>query len=118
MSGKPDNEKKLDDSAETALKQYAKDYAAAILLNAKIIAYRNNAKKIALSHVEEAIEHINKTKKRQWSKDLLITVGGAFFGAFVQGFITELSSGNSILVAVYVMLGFAGVLMVFWGISR
>jgi len=118
MKAKSDKEKKLEERADSALKQYAKDYAAAILLNARLIAYRNNSEQIELSHVEKAIENISKTKKNLWSKDLVITIGGALFGAFVQGFITELSNGNPILVAVYVILGFAGIMLVFWGITR
>lgn len=39
----------------------------------------------------------------------MIAIGGALFGAFVSGFITELSTGHSkLLLAVYVILGILG----------
>ena len=118
MVNKSLSRESVDENAKEALKQYAKDYAAAILHNARLIAYRDHALEVKRVHIEEAIETINKSKKRPWSRDLLITIGGALFGAFVQGFIQELSDGNTILIAVYVVLGFIGVLLVFQGLSR
>ncbi len=72
------------------------------------------------SHVEEAIEIVNRSKKRFSSKDLAITVGGAFFGTFVQGFITEVSASkvNTNTIIFYVILGFLGIFLTFWGITR
>lgn len=113
-----DKIKKLDEIAEDALKRYAKDYAAAILLNARLDAFRDNSEEIQLRHVEKAIEKLNKPNKRAWAKELMITVGGALFGAFIQGFITELSNGNPILITIYVILGLAGMLLVFNGLTR
>lgn len=111
--------KQVSGQAEDALKQYARNHTAAIILHAKIIAYRSNSLEVQPSHVEEAIEIVNKSKKRLWSKDLAIIVGSAFFGTFVQGFITEFSDGNvnGNAVIFYVILGFVGMFLVFWGIT-
>jgi len=113
-----DKTKKLNEVAEDVLKRYAKDYAAAILLNARIEAYRENSEEIQLRHIDTAIEKLNKPNKRAWTKDLLITVGGALFGAFIQGFITELSNGKPILITIYVILGLIGMFLVFSGLNR
>jgi hypothetical protein len=112
--------KQVNRQAEESLKQYAQNHTAVILLHAKIIAYRSNSIEVLPSHVDEAIEVVNNSRKRRWSKDLVITVGGAFFGTFVQGFITELSNNsvNVYAVFIYVALGFLGMLMVFWETTR
>lgn len=107
----------LEEKAEMVLKQYVKDYAAAILLYAKLNAHRAKSDVINPSHVDDAIDLMNRNRKKFWSRDLMITLGGAFFGAFIQGFITELGS-NNVLVTVYVILGFIGLVMIFWGLSQ
>ena len=86
--------KQVNKQAEESLKQYAQNHTAVILLHAKIIAFRSNSIEVLPSHVDEAIEVVNNSRKRRWSKDLVITVGGAFFGTFVQGLITELSNNS------------------------
>ena len=112
--------KQVNRQAEEALKQYVQNYAGAILHHAKVIAYRSNSVQVQSSHVEEAIEIINRSKKQLWSKDMLLTVGGAFFGTFVQGFVTEFSTKdvNASAVVIYVILGFLGSFLVFWGTLR
>ena len=72
-----DKTKKINEVAEHVLKRYAKDYVAAILLNARLEAFRENSEEIQLRHIETAIEKLNQPNKRAWTKDLLITVGGA-----------------------------------------
>jgi hypothetical protein len=108
----------LEENAEIAIKQYAKDYAAAILLYAKLSARRNNSDIVNSSHIDDAIALINRNRKKFWSRDLMITLGGAFFGAFIQGFVTELGNNNSLLITVYVIIGFIGLILVFWGLSQ
>ena len=113
-----DKTKKINEVAEHVFERYAKDYVAAILLNARLEAFRENSEEIQLRHIETAIEKLNQPNKRAWTKDLLITVGGALFGAFIQGFITELSNGKPILVTIYVLLGLIGMFLVFMGLNR
>ena len=110
--------KELHQQAETSVKKYTHDFATSLLLQAKIIAYRSKADVVLSSHVDEALDKIYNERKQSWSKELLIVLGGAFFGAFIQGFISELSSGNATLITVYVLLGFIGMFMVFLGLRR
>ena len=47
-----------------------------------------------------------------------LAIGGALFGAFASGFMTELSTGHSkILLAVYVLLGLLGLVLIFAGLQ-
>jgi hypothetical protein len=45
-------------------------------------------------------------------------MGSALVGAFIQGFITELSAGRKLTTAIYTVMGFIGMLMVFWALRR
>ena len=111
-------EKDLHPEAEKRAKQYVNDFATSLLLQAKIIAFRTKADVVLSNHVDEALDSINRDKKQTWSRELLIILGSAFVGAFIQGFISELSSGNSLLIATYTVLGFVGMFMVFLGLRK
>ena len=115
---KPANQ--VNRQAEESLKQYAQNHTAAILIHAKIIAFRSNSIEVLPSHVDEAIEVVNNSRKRRWSKDLVNTVAGAFIGTSVQVFITEFSNNsvNVNAVFIYVVLCFLGILMVLWEAIR
>jgi hypothetical protein len=110
--------KELHPQAKELAREYVNDFATALLLQAKVLAYQRRADVVLSSHVEEAQDVIGRKKKETWSKELVIVVGGALLGAFIQGFITELSTGRTVLIVVYTVLGFIGMLLVFWGLRR
>jgi hypothetical protein len=110
-------EKELHPQAEEVIKQHVNDFATSLVLQAKLLAYRLKADAVLSTHVDEALDSITK-KKQTWSRELGIIIGSALFGAFVQGFISELAGGNSVLIATYVVLGFIGVFLVFIGLRR
>jgi len=56
--------------------------------------------------------------KRRWYREPLVVFGSALFGAFIPGFITELSTGHQILTVVYTAMGFSGMLLLFLGLRR
>jgi hypothetical protein len=105
-------------AAKTALLQRADEFATSLMLEAKNIAYRNRADIVISSYIDDALEIINSKKKDNLSKQVAQVIGGAFFGAFIQGFITELSTGNTLLIVIYVVLGFLGVGLFTWGLRR
>jgi protein-S-isoprenylcysteine O-methyltransferase Ste14 len=111
-------DKELHPQAEKTAKQYINEFATSLLLQAKITAYRSKADVVLSSHVDEALDTINRGRKQIWSRELVIIIGSALLGAFIQGFISERSSGNSLLIATYVVLGFVGMFLVFWGLRR
>jgi hypothetical protein len=45
-------------------------------------------------------------------------IGCTLFGAFIPGFMTELSAGCQILIAIYTFMGFVGIILVFVGLRR
>lgn len=110
--------KELHPQAENLARQYIDDFASSLILQAKILAYRRKDDIVLSTHIEEALDAITKERKQNWTKELSIFVGAAFFGAFIQGFVTELNAGRTGLVAIYTIMGFVGMLLAFWGIRR
>ena len=108
----------LHPEAAKRAKQYVVEFATTLLLQAKLIAFRAKADVVLSNHIDEALDLITRDKRKTWSRELLIILGSAFFGAFIQGFISELSSGKASLVAIYTILGFVGMFMVFLGLKR
>lgn len=110
--------KELHPQAKELTRQYINDFATSLVLQAKVLAFRRSAEVVLSNDVQEALDTITKERTQTWTRELVIVLGGAFFGAFVQGFITELSRGNALLIAVYTVLGFVGMLLVFVGLRR
>jgi len=108
----------LHPEAEKRAKQYVMDFATSLLLQAKLIAFRTKADMVLSNYIDEALDSINRDKNRTWSRELLIILGSAFVGAFIQGFVSELATGNALLIATYTVLGFVGMFMVFLGLRR
>lgn len=107
----------LHQEAEKRAKQHVRDFSVALLMQAKLVAFQEKADMVLSNHVDNALDKIS-TVKRVRSKELLIIVGSAFFGAFVQGFISELPTLRVTLIVAYVLLGFAGMFMVFWAMNQ
>jgi hypothetical protein len=110
--------KEFHPRAEQIAKEYVDEFAASLLVQAKMLAAHERADIVLSHHVEEAREVIGRERKKRWYRELLVVFGSAMFGAFIPGFITELSSGHRQLTAVYTVMGFIGLLMLFVGLRR
>lgn len=104
-------QKVIHPQAQVFARQEIKQFATALILRAKTLAYERNDEVVLVNHVKEALTEMREKPRRKRWKELVILIGGSFFGAFVQGFIAELANGNTTLVVVYVMLGFVGLVM-------
>ncbi|MBT3320746.1 MAG: hypothetical protein HN392_00500 [Anaerolineae bacterium] len=105
------------DAKDTAIR-IVDEFATSLVLEAKSLAYQEKADVILSSHIEDANELIRTKRKDAISKQVSQIIGGAFFGAFIQGFVTELSNGNALLIGIYVALGFVGVGLFTWGLWK
>jgi hypothetical protein len=110
--------KDLHPHAEEVAKDYVDEFASSLLLQAKMLAFQEHADLVLSNHVEEALEVISRERKKRWTRELLIVIGSALFGAFIPGFMTELSAGHQLLIVVYTSIGFLGMLLVFLGLRR
>jgi len=108
----------LHPNAENLAKKEINDFAVNLLLRSKIIAHQQKGDLVMTNHVKEALEEIRKSPNRSRLKEIIVLVGGSLFGAFIQGFITELSNGNTVLVIVYVLMGFIGIVAALMAILR
>ena len=105
--------------AKDLVKERVDEFATSLILQAKLFAYQQDDPYVVKRHVDEAFEALQTSRKQTWGKELLMIIGGTLFGAFVPGFITELSSGTStLLLIVYTILGFTGMLLVFLALIR
>jgi hypothetical protein len=110
--------KELHAQAANLAREYVNDFSISLLLQAKTIAYQQKADMVMSSHVAEAREILQSEQKKSWSREILMILGSALLGAFIQGFTTELSGGNTFLIAIYTIMGFLGMLMIFWGLRK
>lgn len=111
-------DKPLHPNAVSTARENVDDYALSLVILAKTLAFQRGDDEVLSTHVYEAIDIIQNRKRRKRWKDSMLAIGGALFGAFVSGFITELSTGRSaVLLAVYVMLGLLGMILVFAGLQ-
>lgn len=110
--------KQLHPRASKLVDAYSRKFENSLRLQAQIVASQSKADLVMSSHVEEALEKVKSASKRNWSKEIGIIVGSAMFGAFLQGFITELYTGNALLIAIYTSIGILGMLIVFWAVQK
>lgn len=96
------------------------EFGASLLLEAKLCSTVDRSGLVLPKHIDEALDRLNTKKQTNPRRELRIVFGGAFFGAFVQGFITEVAAQriNPVVVAVYTMLGLVGLFLVLWDLRR
>ncbi len=118
ISNQEVTEKELHPQATELAKKYVRDFASSLLFQAKAIATNKKADVVLSSHVEEALKTIQKQQEDSWINEVCKIIGSALFGAFVQGFVTELEAGNTPLIVTYTIMGFVGVFLIFYGFRR
>jgi hypothetical protein len=99
-------------------RNYIIDFATALLLEAKNIAFNKRASIVLDIDVEEALSRVTKKRKDSWAQETGLIIGSSLFGAFVQGFVSEVSAGNTLLIVTYTLMGFIGLGIVFWSLRR
>src|SRR2546423_915330 len=89
------------DAQELATKR-VEEFGTAILSEAKRCATNDNSGLVLKKHVREAAERLLPSQGA--NSTVRVALGGALFGAFVQGFLTELAANNQTLVVIYMLL--------------
>lgn len=109
---------KVHDEAKMLAREHIRRFATSLMLEAKSVAYRMNAGIVLRHHMDEAHDAIYRQRKRSRPKELVMVMGGAFFGASVQGFVTQLVAGTPVAGVVYTGVGFLGLLLLLWGLRE
>jgi hypothetical protein len=110
--------KEFHPHAEEVAQEYIDEFTASLLRQARLLAFQENADLVLSSHVADARHIITRERQKRWTRELLIVLGSTLFGAFISGFITELSAGHRLLIAVYTLMGLIGMALVFGGLRR
>ncbi len=118
LSPLPNAEITLNAHAETLASTLATDYENSLIELAKMLATRQRADQVQRVHVEQAHTTLAQIHYTSWSREFLLIVGGAFFGASIQGFIEALADNKKPLVITFVILGFLGMVMVFQALRQ
>ncbi len=108
----------LHKNAKATLQKHSHDIHTYLLTESQLIAHRQGADIVLSCHVNEAIERNSRTKSNGFYRELISIVGAVFLGAFVDGFFPHLLQGNTLLVALYVIFGFGGMLAVVWSLRN
>jgi len=110
--------KEIHPQADSLIEESVEGFTTDLLLQARILARHDEL--VLKSHVKIALDIIRRRKSRNWLQELLILVGGILFGTFIPGFLTELSQNiiRPNWIIVYVILGFAGTLLIFIGFFK
>jgi hypothetical protein len=116
VAGKQSKITNLDvrSDAEKLAEEETRKFSEALMLEAKIIAYKNDLDTVSKSHITEAVNNLRNKKDRNKWVNLKFVFSGGLIGAFVQGFPAELSNNHPILVILFVTFGFIGVILCFW----
>jgi hypothetical protein len=106
--------------AQNASAERVHEFGASLLLEAKLCATTDRSGLVLQKHIYEALEKLQVKRQVSPVRELRMAFGGAFFGAFVQGFITELGAKepNEVLIAIYTILGLFGMFIVLWDLRR
>ncbi|GAI73450.1 unnamed protein product [marine sediment metagenome] len=109
-------DKKLHPNAEDKIREYTDDFATSLVLQSKMLAFREKADVVLSTHVDEALDVIAFRRQEAWAQGISKIVGGALFGAFIPGFLSALPTGDIRAIVIYTALGFVGMFLVFLGI--
>jgi len=108
--------KSLTPEARVKLGVVFEEFSEALLLQGKISARgREQVLEEDVEKVKEVIYN-SRAESKLW-QELLVLLGGIFLGTAFQGFVTELSEQplDPKSIAIYVALGFLGMLFIFIG---
>jgi F0F1-type ATP synthase delta subunit len=117
-SSLPVGEITLNSQAKELSRKLTADYGTSLVNLAKILATQQRVDQVQRVYIEQASDVLKKTYQKDRARDLLLTVGGALLGAFLQGFIEALAENKRLLIVVYVIAGFLGMGLVFWALRQ
>lgn len=107
----------MNPTSKTLLHESIARFSTELVIHCHLLAYKRNSDVVTKSDVAEALQ---ETKASQQSRrnQLLLSFGGALFGGFISGFIDSLQKGAVLLIVIFVVMGFAGVSLVFLGYTQ
>lgn len=106
----------IDEDARRELDEIVEKYESNLMLQSRVEARKDNSTIVLHKHVIASYQYVQKQKKRYWYRELFKILGGTLFGLFLEGFLRSAATGKVSEVIIYVVLGFIGIILVFFGI--
>lgn len=102
------------------VQQCVDDFERTLVMQAQTLARRRGEDVATRKDVADALSYVKEHEANTWGRRLATIVGSSLLGIFGGGFIRELSTGSSsmLLITLYVLCGFLGMFLVFWGLRR
>lgn len=102
----------IEKKAESLIYDQVDDFAARIIAQARLTANAQGDNVVLERHVREALEHITRQQKSGKVKQLMADLGNIMLGAFLTGFVTEVTINaahlNVVALVVWVIAGLGG----------
>ena len=107
--------------AEEQLRKFTEEYFSALLLQSRALAITERANVVLSTHIEEAKDIvISREKNKGKGREILIILGSAMIGTFLQGFPTEMANDTirRSMIIFNVIMGVIGMLLLVWGLAK
>ena len=93
------------------------EFASALVLQAKLLAYERGDNEVQSTHVRDALRIVNQNRAETWRKRLSAVLGAIMFGTFADGLAGQLAAGSVSVPIVHALLGVLGGFLIWYGIS-
>jgi hypothetical protein len=111
----------LHPQAQQQAEDYVNDFADSLLLQSKALALAQKANVVLSTHVDSARQIIlSREQSRGRWREILIIVGSALIGTFLQGFPNEMATDpvRKRMIIFNVCMGVLGALLLAWGLAK
>lgn len=102
----------LHPNADQEIVKRRDEYTDVLLVQSELIAAIEGSDEVQKVHVDRAADIVATTRvKDTGRRELAFLFGSALIGAFLQGFITELSNERPKIMAAYTGMGIIGIVI-------
>lgn len=111
---------RLRPEADQYIQNASAIHAALLVRLAGILAVRDQADEVQSIHAEKASAILGDLDTRSIRRETMILLGGALFGAFLQGFTDAVTAEHlsALKIVTYAGFGMLGVVLALWGLLR
>ena len=106
--------------ADQFIQEASDNYATLLDRQARILAVKDRMDEMQTIHAERAEQMLGTSDSKTIRRELLILIGGALFGTFLQGFTDAVTEPqvSGLKVAIYTFFGLAGAVLALWGLLK
>ena len=106
----------LHSEAQELARARIDEFAVSLIVEAKRVAFSKGAGIVDRPDVEGAFEAITRPAPRAWRREVVMVLGGIFFGAFVEGLVAQVYVGSADATVMWAVCGIVGAGLIAWGL--